>query len=85
MTYTAILSLALLRDDFTRLDRKGLKAFISGCQTSKGSFVMYPFSQEEDVRTSYCAFAIRRMLGGQPIFNEEQACHFLNQCKVHFF
>ena len=36
MTYTAILSLAILRDDFSRLDREGLVEFIKSCQCEDG-------------------------------------------------
>jgi prenyltransferase beta subunit len=36
MTYTALLSLAILRDDFSRLDRSGLINFIRACQKDDG-------------------------------------------------
>lgn len=36
MTYTALLSLAILRDDFSRLDRKGLLQFLRACQRKDG-------------------------------------------------
>ncbi|KAG6808276.1 hypothetical protein H0H92_004671, partial [Tricholoma furcatifolium] len=36
MTYTALLSLAIFRDDFTQLDRKGLLTFIRACQRNDG-------------------------------------------------
>ena len=36
MTYTAILSLAVLRDDFSRLDRPGIVAFLHSCQRPDG-------------------------------------------------
>jgi geranylgeranyl transferase type-1 subunit beta len=36
MTYTAFLSLALLRDDFSRLDRAGIVTFLHSCQRQDG-------------------------------------------------
>lgn len=36
VTYTALLSLAILRDDFTRLDRPGLVKFLGSCQRPDG-------------------------------------------------
>jgi len=35
-TYAALLSLAILRDDFTRLDRQGMVAFLRSCQRQDG-------------------------------------------------
>jgi hypothetical protein len=36
MTYTALLALAILRDDFSKLDRPGLVKFIRACQRDDG-------------------------------------------------
>lgn len=36
MTYTALLSLAILRDDFTELDRSGIVKFLRACQREDG-------------------------------------------------
>ena len=36
MTYTALLSLAILRDDFSRLDREELLHFLRACQRQDG-------------------------------------------------
>jgi geranylgeranyl transferase type-1 subunit beta len=36
MTYTALLSLAILRDDFSKLDREGLLQFLRACQREDG-------------------------------------------------
>ena len=38
MTYTALLSLAMLRDDFSRLDRSGLISFLKACQNEDGRY-----------------------------------------------
>jgi len=39
MTYTALLSLAILRDDFSKLDRPGLITLLRTCQQEDGRFV----------------------------------------------
>lgn len=36
LTYTALLSLAILRDDFTQLDRLGIVRFLQACQREDG-------------------------------------------------
>ena len=41
MTYTALLSLAILRDDFSRLDRAGLVNFIRNCQRDDGRWMFF--------------------------------------------
>ena len=38
MTFSAILSLAILRDDFKRLDRPGLRTFLRRMQQPDGRF-----------------------------------------------
>ena len=39
VTYTALVSLAILRDDFARLDRGGLVTFLRSSQQEDGRFV----------------------------------------------
>lgn len=39
MTYTALLALAILRDDFSKLDRPGLITLLRACQREDGRFV----------------------------------------------
>lgn len=39
MTYTSLMSLAILRDDFTRLDRAGILRFVRSCQQDDGRYV----------------------------------------------
>jgi prenyltransferase beta subunit len=41
-SYTALLNLGLLGDDFSKLDRLGLLRFVARCQNSDGSFVPFP-------------------------------------------
>ena len=39
-TYTALVALAILRDDFTRLDRRGLVTLLRSSQREDGRFVL---------------------------------------------
>ena len=40
VTYTALLSLAILRDDFSKLDRPGLLTFLRACQREDGRYAL---------------------------------------------
>lgn len=45
-SYTALLILGILSDDFSRLDRAGLLRFVARCQLPDGSYVSsFPFGQ----------------------------------------
>ncbi|KAJ7578740.1 terpenoid cyclases/protein prenyltransferase alpha-alpha toroid [Mycena floridula] len=60
---TALLSLSILRDDFSKLDRSGIVQFLKTlCQPPDESFSTIPNGNETNLRTLYCAFAISRML-----------------------
>ncbi|KIY72664.1 terpenoid cyclases/Protein prenyltransferase [Cylindrobasidium torrendii FP15055 ss-10] len=48
MTYTALLTLGALRDDFRLLDREKLKVFLGRCQTGEGSFATTPVRRVPD-------------------------------------
>ncbi|KAJ7334090.1 terpenoid cyclases/protein prenyltransferase alpha-alpha toroid, partial [Mycena albidolilacea] len=83
MTYTALLALAILRDDFSKLDRPGLVKFIRACQRDDGSFSIVPGNGETDLRTLYCAFCICDMLGDWSGVNIEQAFKFIGTCRTY--
>ncbi|RDB14684.1 Geranylgeranyl transferase type-1 subunit beta [Hypsizygus marmoreus] len=83
MTYTALLSLAILRDDFSRLDRPGLLRFIRSCQRENGSFSTVPGSNETDLRTLYCAFAISCMLDDWSAIDKDRAIAFIASCRSY--
>ncbi|KDR82565.1 hypothetical protein GALMADRAFT_237942 [Galerina marginata CBS 339.88] len=83
MTYTALLSLAVLRDDFSRLDRPGLLQFLRACQRPDGSFSTVPGSNESDLRTLYCAFAISSMLDDWSGLDIPLAISFIATCRTY--
>jgi geranylgeranyl transferase type-1 subunit beta len=58
MTYSAILSLLILGDDLSRLDKEGILKYLKICQQADGSFAPHMGSKECDMRFVFCAFAI---------------------------
>lgn len=86
MTYTALLNLAILRDDFTCLNRPGLQRLLRQCQLPNGSFSASPTSsssEESDPRFTFCAFAICYMLDDWTSIDIERALDFLDSCKSY--
>ncbi|KAJ7668352.1 terpenoid cyclases/protein prenyltransferase alpha-alpha toroid [Mycena rosella] len=99
MTYTALLTLAILRDDFSQLDRAGLVKFVRACQQEDGrqdsncchvlmvnlslSFSMLPKHGDTDLRTVYCAFCICDMLNDWSGVDVERAIKFIRTCRTY--
>jgi len=83
MTYTAFIGLAILRDDFSKLDRSGIIRFLRTCQREDGSFSTVPGSNESDLRTLYCAFAISSMLNDWSGVNISLAISFISTCRTY--
>ncbi|KAJ7066578.1 terpenoid cyclases/protein prenyltransferase alpha-alpha toroid, partial [Mycena amicta] len=83
MTYTALLTLAILRDDFTKLDRTGLVKFVRSCQKEDGSFSIVPGFGESDLRTLYCAFCISNMLEDWSGIDMDRALRYVESCRTY--
>ncbi|KAG2131779.1 terpenoid cyclases protein prenyltransferase [Suillus clintonianus] len=83
MTYTALLSLSTLRDNFSRLDRKGLLKFLRSCQNTDGSFSSEPLGGDSDLRTTFCAFAISTMLDDWSGVDVTSALQFIRSCRTY--
>jgi len=84
MTYTALLSLSILRDNFSRLDRPGLLKFLQACQKEDGSFFTEPGQGgDSDIRTIYCAFAISSMLDDWSGLDLDRAIGFIDACRTY--
>lgn len=83
MTYTALLSLSILRDNFSRLDRKGLLKFLRSCQNVDGSFSSEPLGGDSDLRTTFCAFAISTMLDDWSGMDVASALQFICSCRTY--
>ncbi|KAI0754575.1 terpenoid cyclases/Protein prenyltransferase [Daedaleopsis nitida] len=80
MTYTALLCLAMLRDDFSKLDRPGLLRFLRSCQQEDGSFSALPTGGESDLRMLYCAFAISSFLDDWSGIDVDRAIAYIQRC-----
>ncbi|KAI0351394.1 terpenoid cyclases/Protein prenyltransferase [Trametes cingulata] len=83
MTYTALLSLAILRDDFTKLDRTGIVRFLRACQRQDGSFSVLPNGGESDLRMLYCAFVISSMLDDWSGIDIDSAIAYIRRCLTY--
>lgn len=62
MTYTALLSLVILGDDLSKVNKKGILAGLRQLQLSDGSFCPTPENSENDMRFIYCASCISYFL-----------------------
>ncbi|RXW23783.1 hypothetical protein EST38_g2068 [Candolleomyces aberdarensis] len=83
MSYTALLTLAMLRDDFSNLDRPGLVKFLKSCQKEDGSFSTVPGDGESDLRTLYCAFAISSMVNDWSGIDVDRALTWVASCRTY--
>ncbi|KAL5482427.1 CDC43 [Sanghuangporus weigelae] len=80
MTYTALLALAIIRDDFGHLDREGLVNLLRATQKPDGSFTSFPGQGESDIRMVYTAFAISAMLNDWSGIDVPLAVDFAKRC-----
>ncbi|CAG8483829.1 2741_t:CDS:2 [Paraglomus brasilianum] len=62
MTYTALCTLLILGDDFSRIDRDAIVNGLTYLQKDDGSFTQTYNGMESDMRFLYCACAISYML-----------------------
>ena len=83
MTYTALLNLAMLGDDFVRLDRNAIRLHLRSLQQSDGSFTPSLGQDECDCRFVYCAFAVCSMLNSWDSIDVEAAVAFLHSSRSY--
>lgn len=77
MTYTALLSLAILRDSYERLDRRAIRHHVGSLQQKDGSFAPSLGHHEYDCRFVFCAFAVCALLDCWDAINVDDAVGFL--------
>jgi len=77
VTYTALCTLRLLGDDFSRVDKKAITESLKHLQNKDGAFSPVATGSESDVRFIYCAAAISTMLQDWSGFNKEKALEFI--------
>ncbi|KAH9950677.1 terpenoid cyclases/Protein prenyltransferase [Amylocystis lapponica] len=83
MTYTALSLLAILRDDFSQLDRAGILELLRACQQEDGSFSALPEGGEADLRTVYCAFVISSMLDDWSGIDVDRSIAYIQRCSSY--
>ncbi|ODO11775.1 hypothetical protein I350_00559 [Cryptococcus amylolentus CBS 6273] len=86
-TYTALLSLAILRAPLDRLDRAGLVAFVRSCQSPNGSFSPTADSYtlggfQSDARMAYCACAVSNMIGDMSGIDVPLLRQWIESCRT---
>ncbi|TKY88694.1 hypothetical protein EX895_002325 [Sporisorium graminicola] len=88
MTYAALLILAVLQDDFSRLDRKALLQFVGALQDKGGEGGFAAEEQgaaggvvDRDPRFTYCAITICSMLGEWKGIDKRKARQYLEGCQ----
>ncbi|KAI0759362.1 terpenoid cyclases/Protein prenyltransferase [Trametes elegans] len=83
MTYTALISLAILRDEFSNLDRSGIICLLRSCQKEDGSFSALPTGGESDLRMLYCAFVISSLLDDWSGIDVDRAIEYIRRCYTY--
>ncbi|KAF9650049.1 terpenoid cyclases/Protein prenyltransferase [Thelephora ganbajun] len=86
ITYTVFVVLAILRDEFTRLDRPGLVTFLRSSQREDGSekgSTLDPTGGDTDLRLTYRAFVICTVLNNWSGVNVEKALEFVRRRRTY--
>ncbi|KAI9509992.1 terpenoid cyclases/protein prenyltransferase alpha-alpha toroid [Russula earlei] len=83
MTYCALLALAVLRDDYSLLDRAALARTVGGCQDPDGGFATNPGAGDADLRMTYCAFAICALLADWSCIDLPRALSYIQRCRTY--
>jgi len=73
MTYTALATLAMLGDDFGRVQRDDILFALSKLQREDGMFMSTVAGSEADMRFVYCAATICKMLGDSSTIDVERS------------
>ncbi|CAG8457378.1 10309_t:CDS:2 [Paraglomus occultum] len=79
MTYTALCSLLILGDDFSRIDRGAIINGLTYLQKDDGSFTQTYHGMESDMRFLYCACAISYMLKDFSGINIEKCVDYIRR------
>lgn len=62
MTYTSLVTLLILNDDLSRVDRQSIIEGVRACQNPDGSFTAMVTGCESDMRFLYCASCVSAIL-----------------------
>jgi geranylgeranyl transferase type-1 subunit beta len=80
MTYTALLTLRTLGDDWSRVDTGAIIRALQSLQLQDGSFKSIADDSEHDMRFLYCACSISHMLKDWSGINIQKACDYISKC-----
>jgi geranylgeranyl transferase type-1 subunit beta len=83
MTFSALASLLLLGDDLSRVDVERTLAAIQRLQLPSGAFQQHLHESEDDVRFSYCASAVTKMLGSTGGIDIDRAVDYVLSCQTY--
>lgn len=85
MTYTSLLSLVILGDDLSRVNRTSIVAGLRQLQQPGGCFVPFPGSIEADMRFLYCACAVSYILNDWSGVDKDRAVQYITESTSHDF
>ncbi len=81
MTYTALCTLQVLGDDWSRVDRNGIVQALSSLQLPNGSFQSIAVGSEHDLRFLYCACCISYLLNDWRGVDIKRAVDYIRSCR----
>lgn len=93
MTYTGLVTLLILGDDLSRVDRESIIEGLRACQNSDGSFTGMVMGCESDMRFIYCACCVSEILNDWSGVDIPKATNYILKsivsitacyCLVHF-
>ncbi|KOC69770.1 Geranylgeranyl transferase type-1 subunit beta [Habropoda laboriosa] len=79
MTYIGLVTLCILGDDLSRVDRKSIVEGIQACQNPDGSFTAIITGCESDMRFLYCACCISTILNDWSGIDKTKAINYILQ------
>lgn len=82
MTYTGLVTLLILGDDLSRVDRESIIEGLRACQNSDGSFTGMVMGCESDMRFLYCACCVSEILNDWSGVDIPRATNYILQSIV---
>ncbi|XP_064474603.1 geranylgeranyl transferase type-1 subunit beta-like [Ornithodoros turicata] len=80
MTYTALVTLIILGDDLSRVNKAAITSGLKALQQKCGSFCAALDGSEDDMRFLYCGACISYILQDWSGFDMERAAKFITDC-----
>jgi geranylgeranyl transferase type-1 subunit beta len=83
MTYSSLMCLLLLGDDLGRVDGARVLDGLRSLQLPSGAFRSHPIGIESDVRFSFCAAAVMKVVGGGGGVDVDRAIDYIASCQTY--